>query len=337
MHRALRDSLAIGLDLFLERQGLAHLLHHPPVHIRDLFSGHRATQRDVERRVVRADPRALLDDLVAEGLAQRLVQQVRGRVVSRNLRPARRVDRRAGRVADSDLTGDDRSEVRDHTIRGLLGVLDAHAPGGRGDGSGVADLPTRLCVERTALDEHLDRIALRCTLDRLAVLAQRGDLAVGRELAIAGELRPWKILDRRPHLLDGASRPLTLGRHRRLEALIVDLNAAFIRKLTGELELEAERVVQLERLIARDAFRVLRDHALELVDALLESSAEAPDFVRHRALNLGHAPLHLWICVMHDGADLDHHVGKRPVESDTSSVDGRPANQATQHIPTTLV
>src|SRR5712691_5855938 len=81
---------------------------------------HRAVQRDVERGVVGTDPRALLHYVLAELLAQRLVEQVRGRMVPRDLPPARRVDRCPGTVADADLTGDDRSEVRDHTVRGFL-------------------------------------------------------------------------------------------------------------------------------------------------------------------------------------------------------------------------
>src|SRR6266446_8854575 len=94
-----------------------------------------------------------------------------------DLRPPRCVDRRRGPVADADLAGDDRSKVRDHTISGLLRVLDAHAPRGCRDGPGVADLPARLRVERSALDEHLDRVTLRGALDGLAILAQGGDLA----------------------------------------------------------------------------------------------------------------------------------------------------------------
>src|SRR6266852_2273941 len=139
-------------------------------------------------------------------------------MVARDLTPAGCVDRCGGRVAGADLAGDDRPEVRDHTISGLLCVLHAHAPGCRGDGTGIADLPARLGVEGSPLDEHLDRVTLRSTVYGLAVLAQRCDLAFGRELAIAGELRPRKVLDRHPHLLDRAPRPLPLCCHRRLEA-----------------------------------------------------------------------------------------------------------------------
>src|SRR6266704_2124863 len=95
----------------------------------------------------------------------------------RDLCPPRCVDRCRGPVADADLAGDDRSKVRDHTISGLLRVLDTHAPRGCRDGPGVTDLPARLRVERSPLDEHLDRVTLRRTLDGLAVLAQRGDRA----------------------------------------------------------------------------------------------------------------------------------------------------------------
>src|SRR5579859_2149235 len=117
---------------------------------------------------------------LSEGLAQGLVQQVGCGMVTGDLRAPRSVDRGRRLVARADLTGHDGSEVSDQPIRRLLRVLDAHPPGGSADGPGVADLSTGLCVERSAFDEHLDRIAFACALDGLSVLAQRGDAAVGR-------------------------------------------------------------------------------------------------------------------------------------------------------------
>src|SRR5712691_2574644 len=88
MHRALRNRLAIRLDLFVEGQPFSDLLHHAAVHVRDLVPGHRAVQRDVERGVVGTDPRALLHYVLAELPRQRLVGRGRGRRCPRD--PPRR-------------------------------------------------------------------------------------------------------------------------------------------------------------------------------------------------------------------------------------------------------
>jgi hypothetical protein len=73
--------------------------------------------------VVGAHPGAFLHDLVAERLAQRLVQQMRRRVVAHDLPPATLVYRCGRILAGSDLTGDHRPLVRDHSLRWLQRVF----------------------------------------------------------------------------------------------------------------------------------------------------------------------------------------------------------------------
>ena len=66
----------------------------------DLVVGHRRVVREVEARLVGIDERALLLHVRAEHLAQRLVHQVRGRVVAHRARARRLIDVRRDGVAD---------------------------------------------------------------------------------------------------------------------------------------------------------------------------------------------------------------------------------------------
>src|SRR5207249_8128016 len=92
VHGALRHRLAIRPLALLEGKTFAHLLHNAAIDAVELFSRDRATERNVESRVVGADPRAFLDDVLAERFTQRLVQEVRGGVVAHDLAPAFLVD-----------------------------------------------------------------------------------------------------------------------------------------------------------------------------------------------------------------------------------------------------
>src|SRR5581483_9304563 len=244
VHRTIRDGLAIRLLSLVERQRLADLLHHALVDTRDLLRRHSAVERDVERRVVGADPGALLHDVLAESLAQRLVQQVGRRVMARDRAAPLRVHRRGRLLSGADRAPIDRADVRDHALGGTLRVLDADAASRERDHPGVADLAAGLAVERRPLEEDLYRLALRRRLDSAAVDPQCGDGGGGAELAIAGELRTRQVLGLGEPVRDGAARTLALRGHRGAESLLVDLDTALVRELARELERKAERVVE---------------------------------------------------------------------------------------------
>jgi hypothetical protein len=138
------------------------------------------------------DQRALLLDVRAEHLAQRLVHQVRGRVVAHRA-PARLVvDVRRDRVADAQLAGPDLAQMPDDVRLDLLRVLDreqrqAHA--GLGELAAVADLAARLGVERRAREHDDAALAGRQAVDLRAVAVQRDDLRLRRERVVAVEAR----------------------------------------------------------------------------------------------------------------------------------------------------
>src|SRR5207247_1323161 len=87
VHRTLGDGLLVWLLALMERERRADLLHDALVDTAQLVFADRSGERDVEGRVVRPDPRALLHHLVTQRLSHRLVEQVRRRAVAHDRRP----------------------------------------------------------------------------------------------------------------------------------------------------------------------------------------------------------------------------------------------------------
>ena len=81
---------------------------------------------EVEAQPVGRVERAALGDVVAQRASQRLVQQVRRRMVGADRAPTRVIDLEHRAVADGDASRLDRGEVQEHPRR-LLGVVDAGA------------------------------------------------------------------------------------------------------------------------------------------------------------------------------------------------------------------
>ena len=88
-------------DLRARRQVLQDLAVHAPLDLVDLALADRLVVREVEARLVRVDERALLLHVRAQYFAQRLVHEVRHRVVAHGGGAQRRVDARLGSPAFS--------------------------------------------------------------------------------------------------------------------------------------------------------------------------------------------------------------------------------------------
>src|SRR5690606_10432077 len=93
-------------------------------------------------------------------------------------------------------------------------------------------------------------------------LAKRKPHSLGRRLAGAGP---------------GGPRLLALARHRRVEALDIDADAARLERVLGEIEGKAIGVVERERGVAGEIFAGLERAGLGVEDrkTALEGAAEA--------------------------------------------------------------
>ena len=124
--------------------------------------------------------------------------------------------------------------------------------------------------------------------------------------------------------------------HAFLEAGEVDRAAALARDLAGEVDRETERVVQEERVVARDVLLV--DDLGEHVDAALQRGAErflfalddlAHDLVRRRDLR---------VRVAHRGDDrVDHRRQHDVARAEQVRVAHRAPDDAAQHVAALLV
>ncbi len=157
-----------------------------------------------------------------------------------------------------DLAFDDAGDVAAEPGQRVRGVVDLGEAGVGADRAGVADLAARLRVEGSAVEEDLD--------DAVLVGGEhREDATLRLALDVAGELGLAELLEQLAvrvgvrmlgARLAGVLAAAALLGHRRVEARGVDVDAALGRDLGGQLEREAERVVQAKRDIPREHLRL---------------------------------------------------------------------------------
>ena len=147
-----------AISRVVDRRVLQHEVVGDVLDLRELLGRHRLGMREVEAQPVGRDQRALLRDVIAEHLAQRLVQEMRRGMVGADGGAARVIDVERERRAGLERALLDRADVHEQVAGLLLGVGDAEAHAVGGHHAGVADLAAGLAVERRLVDD--DRAAL---------------------------------------------------------------------------------------------------------------------------------------------------------------------------------
>src|SRR5580704_1956385 len=315
-----------------------------------LLVGHRREVREVEAQPIGRDQRAFLRDVVAEHVLERVVEQVRGRVVRADPLAARVVDVELDLVADAQRPGLDLADQHVHVAGRLLGLVDADFRTGAEHDAGVADLAAGLAVERRLVERECDGRARGGFVDALAVDNDRlqraftGDAAtfVARELRraeLARELLEHgldrRIVDRELALRAGR---FELG----LEAGFVDRDAALLGDDLREIGREAERVVHRED--ARPGIRLaaaeLAELAFETLEATRQRRAKPRLFFARDVLDHRTALAQLGIRLGHHVDDLVADVGHEDlVEPEVllAVTHGAPKNPAQRVLALALV
>ena len=156
-------------------------------------------------------------------------------------------------LARTDLAGLHDADVHDRLRAGPLRVGDPDGARRRADPALVPHLPAGLRVERRPRQEQTDLLALLGD-GELAVLRieQRHDGALGLGLCVPHELRRrhGARVQADRHLLRVAPRALLLLLQQLVEPVRVHRRPRVLRQLQGELEREAERVRELERVLS---------------------------------------------------------------------------------------
>ena len=160
-----------------------------PLDLGDLLVGDRLVVREVEPQPVGPDVRAGLLDVIAEHAAQRPVQQVRAGVVATDRLATLDVDRAPSPSWPAEIVALDEA----HRVAAQVGQRERRVEhlgptGVGGDRAGVADLATRLGVERRAIEEDLDA-------DRRRPGARRARAACVSSADVAHELGDAELLD----------------------------------------------------------------------------------------------------------------------------------------------
>ena len=240
----------------------------------------------------------------------------------------RLVDLAPHHVADAQLARD-LAEMRDG-VTGALGVVDPKPATGTDQLASVADLPAALGIERacdrarpprvTRNDgEHPQIVGARLVRIADELAAQRGDFGT--------QLEATALL---------AARAFALLGHRRVEARTIHFDPALGRHLDGQVDREAERVVQAERIGAADR-AAGANQLLEARAARLERAREllllGLDRVeQHRAAGrAADTPAH----------DVDHDRSRSPagtaLDPEQPPVAHRAPHDPAQHVAGTLV
>ena len=254
-----------GFAVLFERIVGPHGAVYEHLDLAQLLRGHLLEMREVETQDFGRHHRAFLLDMLSEDLAQRLVHEVRGRmVVGRGLTLRGVHDgREPGRGIFGQLLDD-----MDNQSVFLLGGHDRDALVGVLDIADVADLTARIAVERRAVEDQLVR-----------------GLAFGGHAAVAGDpdLLGQRIVPREEALPDGeqlhpvvgidgrsVARTLLLGLQFGFEGREVHADALLAGDQLRQVDREAERIVEFEGVLARNQLPALAlglfDHAVQQVD-----------------------------------------------------------------------
>ena len=223
-----------------------NLVVHPTLDLAQRLARRGRVRREVEAQPIRPDPAAGLLGLLAEDVAQRAMQQVRGGVVA-GRRPAPLLVYAGRDLSPAASVALQLADVDDRVAHPLR-VLDHEPPSLADQLAAVADLAAALRVERASG-------RARPGPSRRPSASQQDRQPIGRRLVrIADELASQPST---PGI--GANRPARAPRERsRCSAMAASnpsrstAHAALRGDLDGQVDREAEGVVQPERLVAGD-------------------------------------------------------------------------------------
>ena len=202
-----RAGLAGVVDRHQPRRDLVVFEHHLVGDVLDageFFRRDRLRMHEVEAQAIRRHQRAALGDVIAEHLPQRLMQQMRRRVMRADRRTARVIDFELQRGADLQRALLHRAEMHEEIAGLLLRVGDAELDALAGHQAGVADLAAGLRIKRRLVQHDRAALAGLEAVGILAVLDQRGHHAFGALGVVAEEFGGAEFFaQRKPDVLAG--------------------------------------------------------------------------------------------------------------------------------------
>ncbi len=221
----------------------------------NLFCSHRAGVNKVKAGTIAVNHRASLLNVLTEHFTQRLVHQVRHRVVSGCRFSVFFINFGAEKITDFDTAFGDIAHMTKHIRFDLEGVVNFQNSCIVFKDALVAHLTAAFSVERSFVKDNNNFISGICVFHRLAVFVDCFyTTGVNREGFVAEEFRraPF-IFKALSHLeFTGRSGFFTLFFHRRVKAFEVNRHASFTADVRSQVNREAIGVVKLKRDIASE-------------------------------------------------------------------------------------
>ena len=244
-------------------------------------------------------------------------------------------------VAHLEPAGGEHAVVAEHLGLDLLGIGDREGAARRDQLARVTHLPAPLGVERRLIEDHDGGVARGDARHRGSFPVDRGDPgSVERQRVVAAEFRgaPGVFHSRFHFELARRARALALALHRRLEACMVDHDAALARHVGGEVHGKPEGIVELEHGFPVEHAILAMQRGFQDLHAVLERLGETfllrledlrDALLRLRQLGIGIAHRR--------GQVRDEAVEKRLLLSELVAVADRPPDDAAEHVAASLV
>ncbi|OPZ59193.1 MAG: hypothetical protein BWY87_01126 [Deltaproteobacteria bacterium ADurb.Bin510] len=259
------------------------------------------------------------------------------------------VDHHGRGLAVLEFAEGDLDAVHDQAAGGLAGIGHGGAQVGAGHQAGVADLAAGFAVVGRAVQHGQAFFALLEDLDRLAVQGlERQDGAAGLQVVVTHEVDVQvlvKIVVGLGYLAVEARRgprQLALLLHLGLEAILVHGEALLGGDVLGQIEREAEGIVELEGGFAGDdlaAFKFKLVHDIgQQTQTLVEGLEETLFLGQDDLLDEVAALLEFGVGRSHLVHDLERHLVEEALaEAQQLAVARGAADDAAQHVAATLV
>ena len=339
-------------------QRLEDLLVDDVLHQSQLLRSHRTEVGKIEAQALIVLIRTSLMHMIAQYLTQGSLQQMRTRVVAGNGAAAAAAHAGLGFLPNLHHAVLQHTVVNVIALRGLLHVLHRQLGIAHQQHAVVGHLAAHFSIERSLIQNHqhavLRAVVRRNGIQQLFLVRQGLNHAGVLQRGVAGELGGLggqfaeQILRPAGNVLGqalGAGAALLLL-HLGAEGLLVHLNACLSGDLLGQIQGEAEGIVQLEGLqTGQNAGAAVLCRTLDVVDqavqdvhALVDGAVEAFLFRSDDLLNVIGMLFQLRITGL---AGLDHGIHQLgqegAIDAQHPAVTGGTAQQAAHHVTAALV
>ena len=303
--------------------------------------------REVETNGILVDELTGLLNMVAEHGAQCSLQEVSCRVVAHDCSASLNIYNSLNGVAFAEEAFLHNSLVDKHTRCILRGIQNADGAGIVRDDAGIADLTAAFRIERGAVECEHDVVAGLDSFNACAIFHDSRDLCGCLHTGVADKFGLGNVVKHIgiacpcvcTGILAACTSRLTLLEYQCAEAVFVNAHAFFGKDFLGQVNREAERIAEQERVFAGKHLCIgAVDDVVEQREALINGLIEV--FFLKRDDLFDHSALFTQLRVsafvlVNDG--IYNVREERVVDAEKSAMACRAAEQTAEHIAAAFV